>query len=127
MLKEEFKKLTGIENISDDEYTNIEFLYEELGNLDKQEFCKMYKERDFDKLMQRAIGLACAKRECDNRRAAWKEYAEDMATYATLGETRKAQDRAYEIFDTSKIIKMKLEHGVQLSHDDIEYINDNLE
>ena len=52
MLKEEFLKLTGLEDISDAEYRGIEQVYEELPDIDKKDFCTMYRNEDFHQLMR---------------------------------------------------------------------------
>lgn len=51
MLKEEFLKLTGLEDISDAEYRDIEQVYEEIPDIDKKDFCTMYRNEDFHQLM----------------------------------------------------------------------------
>lgn len=42
MQKQEFYQRTGIE-LTDAEYKEVELMYLEAGNMDKDEFCKDYK------------------------------------------------------------------------------------
>lgn len=51
MLKKEFTELTGIE-VSDKQYQVIDAMYSDCGDMDKQQFCRDYKEYGSSKVLE---------------------------------------------------------------------------
>ena len=127
MLKEEFLEITDLKEIGDDEYRNLEFVYEELGNIDKEEFCTMYRNKDFNQLMRWCTDLVCAKMSLVNDLANTKQDANLLARFLLLGDEKNALGKAREILGTKKCILMKAEEGMKLSVDEIQYLKNNLD
>lgn len=127
MLKEEFLNLTGLKKISDDEYRNLELVYEELGNIDKEEFCTMYRNKDFNQLIRWCTDLVYAKMSLANDLDNTKQDANRLASFLLLGDEKNALGKAREILGTKKCILMKAEEGMKLSVDEIQYLKNNLD
>lgn len=129
MLKDEFLKLTGISEISNEEYHRIEVVYEELGaKVNKEDFCAMYKSLDFARLFEWCKQLARTKRLVANDRDLWQDYARQAAKDIILGNVEASKDDAYDILSTADAIRLKIANGKTglLDMTDYEYIKNNL-
>lgn len=56
MTKEEFQNLTGIFEMSDEDFEKVNSAYMELENMGKQDFCKLYTE-DMPRLLGMLAGV----------------------------------------------------------------------
>lgn len=119
MLKQEFLKLTKKtdDQVSDIDYARVEALYNELDDMSKQEFCRLYTD-DIPNLLSVA---AKAIRDLRERIA---KLEVDKKTLAH----RLIQNYDYEalkgVYTTSEIIKLKIEegHALNLTNDEVDYI-----
>ena len=123
MLKEEFLKLTGLEDISDAEYRGIEQVYEELPDIDKKDFCTMYRNEDFHQLMRWCKQLVCAKASMS---AKLEGEINTLARLILLGDVGAARNEVHEILSLRECIMIKVRENVVLSADEIQYIEDYL-
>lgn len=129
MLKEEFKNLTGINEISDEEYKRLEVIYEELPDISKEEFCAMYKNLDFSCILKWAVDLAISKRYAEIDRDKWEKSANTIATDVVLEHNDLSKGDAYDILGTSKAIKVKILNRKPslLDEQDLKYICNNID
>lgn len=119
MLKHEFLELTKKtdDQVSDIDYARVEALYNELDDMSKQEFCRLYTD-DIPNLLSVA---AKAIRDLRERIA---KLEVDKKTLAH----RLIQNYDYEalkgVYTTSEIIKLKIEegHALNLTNDEVDYI-----
>ena len=118
MLKHEFLELTKKtdDQVSDIDYARVEALYNELDDMSKQEFCRMYTD-DVPLLLYTA---AMVIRFLKGGIARLKDDKKKLAH-------RLIQNCEYEalkgVYTTSEIIKMKVEEGhAYLTNDEVDYI-----
>ena len=126
MQKQEFLALCqqhapkAFENgLDDKEYRKYEGLYEELTNLDKQEFCHLLMT-DIPELLNEAakeISYWCGLAE---------EYRDDRHKLTDALALRGGYDTLLKVYDKKTVINLKLTYGFQLSAEDREYIKNNL-
>lgn len=119
MLKREFLELTKKtdDQVSDIDYSRVEALYNELDDMSKQEFCRLYTD-DLPNL------LSVAAKVIQNLRWSIIQLKDDKKTLTH----RLIQDCDYEalkgVYTTSEIIKMKIDEGhtPNLTDDEVDYI-----
>ena len=123
MLKHEFLELTKKtdDQVSDIDYARVEALYNELDDMSKQEFCRMYTD-DVPLLLYTA---AMVIRSLKGGIALLKDDKKKLAH-------RLIQNCEYEalkgVYTTSEIIKMKVEEGhAYLTNDEVDYIKSHLQ
>lgn len=119
MQKQEFENLTHLTNVSDKDYRKIEALYEELCNLDKQTFCEF---------LTNDLASLCA--EAAEEISYWHGRAEDLKADNKMLANALVKfgdyDTPSEVYDTKTVIAMKLQHGILLSDEEVEYVKKNL-
>ena len=137
MLKHEFLELTKKtdDQVSDIDYARVEALYNELDDMSKQEFCRMYTD-DVPLLLYTAAmvirslkgGIALLK---DDKKKLARRLIQDYDYEALKGvyTTReiikmKIDEGHAPNLTTAEIIKMKIEegHAPNLTNDEIDYI-----
>ena len=120
MLKHEFLELTKKtdDQVSYIDYARVESLYNELDDMSKQEFCRLYTD-DIPNLLSVA---AKAIRDLRERIAKLQDDKKKLAH-------RLIQNCDYEalkgvVYTTSEIIKMKIDegHAPNLTKDEVDYI-----
>ena len=119
MLKKEFLELTHKtdDEVSDIDYARVEILYNELDDMSKQEFCRLYTD-DVPNLLYAAARVILDLRE----HIAKLEDDKKTLTH------RFIQNDDYEdlkgVYTTSEIIKLKLytDDMPDLTDDEVDYI-----
>lgn len=119
MLKHEFLELTKKtdDQVSDIDYARIEALYNELDDMSKQEFCRLYTD-NIPNL------LSVAARIIQDLRWSIAQLKDDKKKLTH----RLIQNCDYEalkgVYTTSEIIKLKIEegHAPNLTNDEVDYI-----
>lgn len=127
MQKQEFLDLCQAQDpeafkngLDDKEYRKYEALYEELTNLDKQEFCCLLMT-DIPELLDEAakeISYWCGLAE---------EYRDDRHKLADALALRGGYDTIREVYDMKTAINMKLANADPLNEEERQYIKKNLQ
>lgn len=127
MLKEEFLKITGLNDIDDSEYREIESVYDNVS-ADKKEFLDAWYGEDEDALDK--MQEYC--KELSDHLNYWrveaqhkKDAAENIATMVILGTGAEAA--ACAILGDVEVAKLKLCNDIPLSKHDKQVIIDNLD
>lgn len=124
MLKKEFLELTHKtdDEVSDEDYQKIESLYNELSDMSKQEFCRLYTD-DVPNLLYAAAKVILDLRE---------HIAKLEDDKKTLTQ-RFIQNDNYEdlrgVYTTAEIIKMKINEDCMpdLTAEEVDYIKSHLQ
>lgn len=124
MLKKEFLELTHKtdDEVSDIDYARVEILYNELDDMSKQEFCRLYTD-DVPNL------LYAAARVIQDLKWSIAQLKDDKKKLTH----RLIQNCDYEalkgVYTTSEIIKMKIEegHAPNLTNEEVDYIKSHLQ
>ena len=124
MLKREFLKLTGKtdDEVSDIDYARVEALYNELDDMSKQEFCRLYTDDIPNLLSVAALAIR-------NLRGHIVKLQNDKDTLTH----RLIQNCDYEalkgVYTTSEIIKMKVNKDClpYLTNEEVDYIKSHLQ
>lgn len=126
MQKQEFYQRTGIE-LTDAEYKEVELMYLEAGNMDKDEFCKDYKKHHKSTL------LATYFRQADNLKDKLDAMREERSILVDFLLERaqcfgdiELLNKAIELVGHDKVIKRKIRLGMPLWDEDKEYIVENI-
>lgn len=119
MLKKEFLELTKKtdDQVSDIDYARVEALYNELDDMSKQEFCRLYTD-DVPNLLYAAAKVILDLREHI------AELQDDKNTLTQRFIENDNYDDLKGVYTTSEIIKMKIEegHAPNLTNDEVDYI-----
>lgn len=107
MLKEEFLKLTGIEDIDDIKYQTYEQVYDDLPDMDKQTFCKLLMEALDDR-------LAAVTARMRSEEALAKLLAEGII------EGKPSYDKAVNTLGMAETITLKVSKGIKLTDDEMD-------
>lgn len=129
MLKEEFLKLTGMDSIDDIEYQTYEQVYDDLPEMDKQTFCKLLMSQSYKILGMLDYKLAATSQRAAFYRAQSKVLAEKVIIaeeHITTKEKQEAYDKAVETLGMPDTIKLKVEKGLKLTEDEMDYLKHNL-
>ena len=126
MQKQEFTQRTDIQ-VSDVEYKEIELMYLEAGNMDKDEFCNDYKEHHDSTL------LATFFRQAENLKSKLDDMRDERSILVDFLLERaqcfgdiELLNKAIELIGHDKVIKRKIRLGMPLWDEDKEYIVDNI-
>lgn len=126
MQKQEFTQRTGIE-LTDAEYKEVELMYLEAGNMDKDEFCKDYKEHHDSTL------LATFFRQAENLKSKLDDMRDERSILVDFLLERaqcfgdiELLNKAIELVGHDKVIKRKIRQGMPLWDEDKEYIVENI-
>lgn len=124
MLKEEFLKLTGLEEISDEDYKDVEMVYEDLS-LNKEDFCasSVLTNRQ---AMDWCIELVRGKRRAEAESARLQKDLHTLAVDVVLGYSELAEDEAYDVLGESTVVRVKIANRKELDERDLNYIANNL-
>ena len=126
MQKQEFTQRTGIE-LTDTEYKEVELMYLEAGNMDKDEFCKDYKKHHESTL------LATYFRQAENLKDKLDAMREERSVLVDFLLERaqcfgdiELLNKAIELIGHDKVIKRKIRQNLPLWDEDKQYIVDNI-
>lgn len=128
MLKQEFEDRTGL-YVTDNEYAKIEELYYSSGDIQKDEFCDLYKTVGDNKLFK-VIGEKLL-----SYQAGWKAARKDIDDVIELLTIKAAEHDDDELEKRAislnfcgrrNTIQIKIDNNIDLSADDLAYIRENL-
>lgn len=120
MLKHEFLELTKKtdDQVSDIDYSRIEALYNELDDMSKQEFCKLYTD-DIPNL------LSVAARVIRDLREHIAKLQDDKDKLTQRFIENDNYDDLKGVYTTAEIIKMKIDDGDNMpdfTDEEVDYI-----
>lgn len=125
MLKKEFLELTHKtdDQVSDIDYARVEALYNELDDMSKQEFCKLYTN-DIPNL------LSVAARVIQDLRGHIVTLEEDKRTLTHRIIANDDYEDLKGVYTTAQIIKMKISDGDNLpdfTDEEVDYMKSHLQ
>ena len=124
MLKHEFLELTKKtdDQVSDIDYSRIEALYNELDDMSKQEFCKLYTD-DIPNILSAAVKVTRDLRENIAK------LEDDKKTLTHRFIVNDDYEDLNGVYTTAEIIKMKIDedHMPNLTDEEVDYIKRNLQ
>ncbi len=128
MNVQEFTLRTGYTPATEEEWKAIETMYMEAGEkVDKDLFCKEWLEHKDSKLLK-----VFYKRATDHSES--NEYFRELCTesaYMLLDKAEYDDDEMYyqaiKLIGQKRVVIYKLNRGLSLRSEDLEYINDNLQ
>lgn len=128
MTKQEFTERTGL-TVTNDEYVKIEELYYNADNMQKDQFCELYKQIHDNELFQILSGKLLTSRKANN---IYQKEEDEMIEFLTIKAAEHDDDalekKAREISPWGRkvTIKIKIDNDIDLSPDDLSYIRENL-
>lgn len=128
MTKQEFTDRTGL-TITNDEYVKIEELYYSADNMQKDQFCELYKQIHENELFQILSGKLLTSRKANK---IYQREEDEMIEFLTIKAAEHDDDelekKAREIcpYGRKKTILIKIDNDIDLSQDDLSYIRENL-
>jgi len=126
MQKQEFTQRTGIE-LTDAEYKEVELMYLEAGNMDKDEFCKDYKKHHESTLLATYFRQAeNLKSKLDDMRDERSKLVDFLLDRAQCFGDVELLHKAIQLVGHDKVIKRKLRMDLPLWDEDKKYIIDNI-
>ena len=126
MQKQEFTQKTGIE-LTDAEYKEVELMYLEAGNMDKDEFCKDYKKHHESTLLATYFRQAeNLKNKLDDMRDERSSLVDFLLERAQCFGDIELLNKAIELIGHDKVIKRKIRQNLPLWDEDKQYIVDNI-
>ena len=124
MQKQDFLKLTGKtdDEVSDIDYARLEALYNEIGELSKQEFCQLYTD-DIPNL------LSVAARIIRDLRGRIVKLEDDKNTLTQRFIDNDNYGDLEGVYTTAEIIKMKVNEDCMpdLTNEEVDYIKSHLQ
>ena len=124
MLKHEFLELTKKtdDQVSDIDYARVEALYNEIGELSKQEFCQLYTD-DIPNL------LSVAAKVIRDLRGRVAKLQDDKDTLTQRFIDNDDYGDLEGVYTTAEIIKMKVNEDCMpdLTNEEVDYINSHLQ
>lgn len=126
MQKQEFTQRTGIE-LTDAEYKEVELMYLEAGNMDKDEFCKDYKKHHESTLLATYFRQAeNLKSKLDDMRDERSKLVDFLLDRAQCFGDVELLHKAIQLVGHDNVIKRKLRMDLPLWDEDKKYIIDNI-
>ena len=133
MTKFEFEDRTGLK-VTDEEYKDIEAMYYAVPNMEKDEFCKRWRQCGNNPL---ALGLTKQvtilngmleerNNEVDDCHDKLSELAEFLIGKACAYDDRDFYNEAIRLIGKKEAVLRKIKMGLPLWEEDIDYINNNL-
>lgn len=126
MQKIEFERLTGIE-LTDEKYKQVEDMYMETGNMDKDQFCKDYKKHSDSEILKL---FYCQNEKLKNKLADLRDERNEIVDFL-LDRAQKFGDiklleKAIYMVGHDKVIKRKISQNLPLWDIDKKYIYENI-
>ena len=126
MQKQEFTQRTKIE-LTDEEYNDVELMYLEAGNMDKDVFCQDFKDHKDSKLLAVFFGQAeKLKDKLDAMREERSALVDFLLDRAQCFGDIELLNKAILLVGHDKVIKRKLRMDLPLWDEDKTYIIDNI-
>lgn len=128
MTKQEFESRTGL-TVTNDEYVKIEELYYSADNMQKDQFCELYKQIHENELFQILSGKLLTSRKANK---IYQREEDEMIEFLTIKAAEHDDDelekKARELCPCGrkKTIQIKIDNDIDLSQDDLSYIRENL-
>ena len=126
MQKIEFTQRTGIE-LTDEQYKQVEDMYLEAGNMDKDQFCKDYKKHSDSEILKL---FYCQNEKLKNKLADLRDERNEIVDFL-LDRAQKFGDiklleKAIYMVGHDKVIKRKISQNLPLWDIDKKYIYENI-
>lgn len=126
MTKEEFIERTGIIP-TDEQYKQIEDMYSNAGNMDKDEFCEDYKNHGDSKLLAFFYKNACDNRNLIGYMLDRRDEMIDLLLAKSVEyNDAEMMNKAIEVVGHAAVIKRKVTLNLNLWPTDKKYIKENL-
>lgn len=133
MTQKEFEDRTGIK-VSASDYSNIETMYMMAGNMDKDVFCKEYKNHKDSLLLQELFKKIKTIRgqyeerinEIEDLHKQKDQMADFLITQAEKWSASDLREKAIEMLGMKEYIRRKVCRGHNLWYDDREALNEIL-
>ena len=126
MTQKEFFDRTGIE-LTEDQYKQVEAMYLEAGNMDKDVFCQDFKDHKESKLLAVFFGQAeKLKDKLDAMREERSILVDFLLERAQCFGDIELLNKAIELIGHDKVIKRKIRQNLPLWDEDKQYIVDNI-
>ena len=126
MTQKEFFERTGIE-LTEDQYKEVELMYLEAGNMDKDEFCKDYKKHHESILLATYFRQAeNLKDKLDAMRDERNSLVDFLLERAQCFGDVELLHKAILLVGHDKVIKRKIRMDLPLWDEDKTYIIDNI-
>ena len=135
MIKNEFLKLTGLNEISDKKYDIIELVYN-LSGLDKQKFCEQFmaqKQNFTFEMIEDYINSITYINNKNNE--VFKKYLEKFEELSMIILKHISSIKDQEVIEKilqliidsrSEQIRIKIRNNIELTDEDLKYISDNI-
>lgn len=125
MLKEEFLKLTGAPRFPDEAFDKVNNAYMELQEMDKQEFCKLYKSQPYE-IMDRLVDkIWSLRQQAQYYKSQVNVFAEKLIDDAD-GIDSDTYEQATLAYGQANTIKYKVRKGYGLTENEQDYLERNL-
>lgn len=126
MQKIEFTQRTGIE-LTDEQYKQVEDMYLEAGNVDKDQFCKDYKKHSDSEILKL---FYCQNEKLKNKLADLRDERNEIVDFLLnraqeFGDI-KLLEKAICMVGHDKVIKRKISQNLPLWDIDKKYIYENI-
>lgn len=122
MTKQEFESRVGYK-VTDSDYDYIESMYYDCGNMDKDQFCKDYKDHKDSKLVHEYFRLVSHRKSLlDNYRSEKTETAYFLIKKSMVGGDKDMIEVAISLIGEQRYIEHKLDKGYNLFPEDKEII-----
>ena len=126
MRKQEFTQRTKIE-LTDEEYNDVELMYLEAGNMDKDVFCQDFKDHKESKLLAVFFGQAeKLKDKLELMREERSQIVDFLLERAQKFGDVELLNQAIKLVGHDKVIKRKIRMDLPLWDEDKTYIIDNI-
>lgn len=126
MTKEEFIERTGIIP-TDEQYKQIEDMYINAGNMDKDEFCEDYKNHGDSKLLAFFYKNACDNKDLMGYMFDRRDEMIDLLLAKSVEyNDAEMMNKAIEVVGHAAVIKRKVTLNLNLWPTDKKYIKENL-
>lgn len=125
MLKEEFLKLTGAPSFPDEAFDKVNNAYMELQNMDKQEFCKLYKSQPYEIMDRLVDGICSLRQQAGFYKSQVNVFAEKLIDNAD-GIDSDTYEKATLAYGQANTIKYKVRKGYSLTENEQDYLQRNL-
>lgn len=127
MQKSEFTQKTGIE-LTDAEYKEVEFMYLEAGNMEKDEFCQDYKKHKDSTLLDTFYRQSeRLKDKLDVMREERSQMVDFLLERAQKFGDIELLNQAIKLVGHKAVIMRKIDQGLALWDLDKEYIRENIQ
>lgn len=126
MTKQEFEERYG-RKVSQELFDNINDLYMEADDMDKDTFVKEYKKHEESMLLQIIFSKEQAQKAViDNLRQQLSEFVDKVLYDASENMNETLLSAVEDLIGKKKFILRKIAMHIQLTNDDLDYVKMNL-